>query len=117
MLKMKNIFSIKKVKKLEDEIATLKTEIKIKENENATLRDVLKNSNCSSLLLEENTTLIKWIHEILEQFGTMDVYDRKRINIPVYRKLEPEIMNINSEIRRSETETIVIPEIVIRNMK
>lgn len=117
MLKIKNIFSIKQVKKLEDEIATLKEKILIKENENVTLREVLKNSSCSSLLLEENRTLIRWIHEILEQFGTMDVYDRKSINIPVYRKLEPDIFSSNYEWKRTQVETIVIPEIVIRNMK
>lgn len=114
MLKIKDIFNIKKVKRLEAEIVILKTEIKIKESEIATLRKPL---NISNLLLEENKVLIKWIHGILEQFGTMDVYDRKRINIPVYRKLEPNYFTSNCEVQRTEVETIIIPEIVISKIK
>lgn len=117
MLKIKDIFNNKKVEKLENEIATLKMEIIAKENENITFREILRNSKCSSLLLEENKKLIEWIHEILEQFGTVSVYDRRRFNIPIYRKLEPDYFDSNCELQRTKIETIIIPEIVIKNMK
>lgn len=117
MLKIKDIFKSKKVRDLETRIFLLETEKMQKENECATLRDILKNSNCSSLLLEENKTLIKWIHDILEQFGTMDVYDRNRFCIPVYRKLGSDYFSKDYGIQRIKVETIVIPEIVIHNMK
>ena len=109
------LFRSKKIEKLEKEIASLKMDLIKKENECTTYREVLRNANCSTLLSEENKKLIKWIKSILEQFGTMDVYERKRIAIPVYRKLEADYFSKEFEIQRTSVETIVIPEIVINN--
>ncbi len=110
-------FKNKKIEKLEQKIALLEMELMKKENICVTYREVLRNSNCSTLLLEENKKLIEWIKSVLEQFGTTDVRDRKRITIPVCRKLEFDDFCGDYKIQGRRVETIIIPEIVIHNTK
>lgn len=109
-----DIFNRKKVKKLENEIASLKQDIFREKNNCETYKEILKNTNCSSLLLEENKRLIEWIKQILEEFGTLEVYERNRVYIPVYKKTEISPFTTNFELRKTDVKTIVIPEIVIQ---
>lgn len=109
-----DLFNRKKVQKLEAKIASLKQDIIKEQNNCVTLKEILKNTNCSSLLLEENQKLIEWINKILEEFGTIVVYERRSVYIPIYKKEEINPFTSDIELRESKVKTIVIPEIVIQ---
>lgn len=111
-----DLFNKRKVEKLEQQLELLNHDLQKEKNDNDTLKDILRNSNCSSLLLEENKKLIDWIEKILTEFGTMDVRSRERVQIPIY-KIEKEypykMMNPNTEMLRVKEKTIIIPEITL----
>ena len=66
-------------------------------------------------LFEENRKLIDWVQKILKEFGTYDVNQRERIQIPIYRCGNYYYSN---ELNRNVcSTTIVIPEIVINKME
>lgn len=112
-----DIFNKKKIKKLENTIFSLQQDLITEKNINATYKEILRNSNCSTLLLEENKQLIEWIKSVLETFGTMEVHDRIPFHIPVYRKVKFNPFEQNEELRKTTTETIVIPSIIIHEQK
>lgn len=109
------LFKNKNIERLEMQIESLKMDISRKDNEIQAYKEILLKSSCSTLLLEENQKLIKWIHDILEQFGTMEVRTRDRIVIPVYKKINFS-ESMNPDIQRTRCETVVIPEIVIKKI-
>lgn len=109
-----DIFNKKKVKKLEDTVFSLKQDLITEKNNSATYKEILRNANCSTLLLEENKKLIEWIKTILEEFGTREVRERSTVHIPVYKRTDiMPFRRANEEIPRCEDKIIVIPEIVI----
>lgn len=114
-----DLFNRKKVEKLEKQLELLNHDLQKEKNDNDTLKDILKNSKCSSLLLEENKKLIDWIEKILSEFGTMDVRSKERVQIPIY-KVEKEFpykaMDLGTETIRFSEKTIIIPEIVLRKI-
>lgn len=105
------MFNKKKLIKLEKENAMLLRENEKLKNANETLKDVLKNNNSSSLLIEENKKLIEWIEKILENIGTIDVYSKDTIKIPVYK--ERHYISNPTELRETSREVIFIPQIEI----
>ena len=113
MIKL-DLFNKKKIKKLEDDIFSLQRDLITEQNKSKTYKDIIENCHCSTLLLEENKKLIEWVERILEEFGTIDVYERHSIHIPIYRKTDYAINQTVNEFKRTKTEIIVIPEIVIQ---
>lgn len=115
-----DLFNRRKVEKLEQQLELLKVDLQKEKNNNDTLKEVLKNSNCSSLLLEENQKLIDWIEKILSDFGTVDVGSKERLRIPIY-KVEKEypykMMDPYTETIRTSEKTIIIPEITLTKRK
>ena len=109
-----DLFNKRKIKKLEDKIFSLERDLVKEKNNLETYKEIANNSNARTLLLEENRTLIKWIQRILTEFGTTEVRDRNRVRIPVYKKIEP---IINGNMYCSTKKTIIIPEIVIQEIK
>ena len=108
-----DLFNKKKVERLEEEIVCLKRDKERLTNEINTLKDILKNQNCSSLVLEENKRLIDWIEKILSAFGTFDVYERQSIKIPIYSH-RAYSCSPNGEIHNQcRREVTIIPELVI----
>jgi hypothetical protein len=61
-------------------------------------------------LKEENRKMITWIKQILKEFGTMEVRNRDRIQIPIMKRKEVYYGDNNF---RAPAETIIIPEIII----
>lgn len=111
-----DLFNRKKVEKLEQQLELLKSDLQKEKNNNDTLKDILRNFNCSSLLLEENRKLIDWIEKILTEFGTIDVRSKGRIQIPIYqveKEYPYKMMDPNTEMLRVKEKTIIIPEIVL----
>lgn len=98
-----DLFNRKKVESLEQEIISLKGDILKYKNNCETYKEIFKNTNCSTLLIEENKKLIIWIEKILSEFGTVNVYERKTIHIPV--------------IKRSDMLEKMIPSTGIKRMK
>ncbi len=75
-----------------------------------------KDTKNEDYLREENKKLTKWIKSILEQFGTIEVHERKSVRIPIYRRIEPIYDKDDIETRQTTVEIIVIPELIITNM-
>ena len=69
----------------------------------------------STQVLEENQTLIKWIEKILDTFGTMEIRNKRNIQIPVYKNKEYKAYDRNY-LAVFEKERITIPEITIIKM-
>lgn len=65
-------------------------------------------------LKKENEKLIDWVQKILEQFGTIDVRSRDRVQKPVMKNFNNWSDGLHNEI--ITTETIIIPEISIRKI-
>lgn len=64
-----------------------------------------------SYLKEENSKLIEWCLKILNEFNTFDVRTRERIVIPVMKQ---ELSYNCTKLLKVNTETIIIPEIVLQ---
>lgn len=105
-----DLFNRKKVKQLNEKISEYQDEVK-------ELNERIKSlESISTRVTEENQKLIKWIENILEQFGTMEVRDRNTVTIPVYHAKELLYDYFIDESARVEYKTIIIPEIVIKKM-
>ncbi len=112
------MFNKKKIEKLEAKICSLEQDLIKEKNNTETYKEILRNSNCSTLLLEENQKLIEWIKNILEEYGTFEVRERSTVHIPVYRRINASPFRYeNEEFPRCEDKIIVIPEIVIYERK
>lgn len=85
--------------------------------ENIKLLDIISDyKETNDLLINENKKLNEWIRNILKEFGTYDVSERK-VSIPIYRRTELKPYSMNSSLKRiGQEETIVIPEIVLRKI-
>ncbi len=108
-----DLFNKKKIVQLENKIHSLEQGIIKEQNSVEAYKRICEKAQCSTLLLEENKQLIKWIKSILEEFGTVDVYSKERFHIPVYKKTELPPFTENLELREIKNKTIVIPGIVI----
>ena len=111
-----DIFNKKKVNELEQMIYNLSQEINFyKNNERYWNSQIDELEKISSNLTEENQKLIKWIKNILDTFGTMEVRDRKSVQIPFYCDdyMAYDDKNIMAICER---ERITIPEITIVKM-
>lgn len=64
-------------------------------------------------LKNENEKMIKWIKEILKEFGTCDVNQRS-VQIPIMKRKEVYYGEHNT---RMKSETIIIPEIIINKVE
>ena len=111
-----DIFNKKKIKELEKINFSLCKEIQgYQNNERHWNSQIDELEKISSNLTEENQKLIKWIMNILDTFGTMEIRDRRSIQIPIYydendRTYNERVMGIY------ERERITIPEITIVKM-
>lgn len=65
--------------------------------------------------MEENQKLIKWIMNILDTFGTMEVRNRNSIQIPVYKE-KPYRTYDSNYMGISVKERITIPSITLIKM-
>jgi len=109
-----DLFNKRKIEKLENKIFSLEQDLVKEKNNVETYKEIANNSNARTLLLEENKILIKWIQNILTEFGTIEVRDRKRVHIPIYKEINPfEAENGHYGIKN----TIIIPEIIIQEYK
>ena len=112
-----DIFNKKKIKELEKINFSLTKEIQgYQNNERNWNRQIDELEKISSNLIEENQKLIKWIMNILDTFGTMEVRDRMNVSIPVYRDENYRAYNENV-MGICERERITIPEITIVKMR
>ena len=66
-------------------------------------------------LKEENKKMLDWIQKILKEFGTYDVNQRERINIPIYKC--GNYYYSNEKNTGVCSTRVVIPEIVITKME
>ena len=64
-------------------------------------------------LKNENEKMIKWIEEILKEFGTCDVNQRS-VQIPIMKRKEVYYGEHNT---RMKSKTIIIPEIIINKVE
>ena len=112
-----DIFNKKKIKELEKINFSLCKEIQgYQNNERCWNRQIDELEKISSNLTEENQKLIKWIMNILNTFGTMEVRDRMKVSIPVYRDENYRAYN-EKVMGIYERERITIPEITIVKMR
>ena len=112
-----DLFNRKKVKDLEREILNVR---EVFERDRGELIAYKKMANGSektiSQLFDENQKLIKWIENILREFGTIDAREQ-HISIPIYKNHKPTSFgsyNDGEFIR--EREYIEIPSITIIKM-
>lgn len=75
------------------------------------IEDLQNQIRYGDYLKEQNSKLIEWCNKILMEFGTFDVRTRERITIPIMKQ---EVSYNCTENFRVNTETIVIPEIVLQ---
>lgn len=118
MLKIKDIdiFNKKKVKELEEIICRLNHDIEgYQKNERHWNSQIDGLEKISSNLTEENQKLIKWIMNILDTFGSIEVRDRTSVSIPIYYNKNYRAYD-NNFIGVYERERITIPEITIVKM-
>ena len=111
-----DLFNKKKIKKLEQEVYSLKNDIEgyIK-NERNWSKQIDNMEKISTKTMEENQKLINWIMKILDTVGTMEVREKSNFKIPVYenknyRAYKQNYMGIY------EKERLTIPEITIVKM-
>ena len=111
-----DILNKNKVKKLEQEVYSLNSEIKkYQENERHWNSQIDGLEKISSQTIEQNQKLIKWIETILDTVGVMEVRGKRQIQIPVY--IDKGIGNYDSNYMGIfERERITIPEITIVKM-
>lgn len=111
-----DMFNKKKVKELEQIIYRLNHEIEgYQKNERHWNSQIDGLEKISSNLTEENQKLIKWIMNILDTFGTMEIRDRERVSIPIYHDKNYRAYD-NNFMGICERERITIPEITIVKM-
>lgn len=111
-----DLFNKRKVKELEERIKYLSNEIDgYMKNERHWSKQIESFEKISTNTMEENQKLIKWIMNILKEFGTVEIGDRQHIEIPIHKQ------NICSAYDRNymgvfEKERIEIPSITIVKM-
>lgn len=112
-----DIFNKKKIKELEKINFSLCKEIQGYQNNERHWNSKIDNlEKISSNLIEENQKLIKWIMNILDTFGTMEIRDRRSVQIPIYR--DENYRAYDNNIKGIyERERITIPEITIVKMR
>lgn len=113
-----DIFNKKLLKEKEEINEAQRRRINDKNNEINDLkkqRDYLEKQNTK--MIEENQKLISWIMNILNEFGTMEVRDRRGVSIPVYISKRKNVTAYDSQyLGIFEKERITIPEITIIKM-
>lgn len=109
-----DLFNKKKIKKLEQEVYSLNNDIEgyIK-NERNWSKQIDNMEKISTKTMEENQKLIKWIMNILKEFGTVEIGDRQHVEIPIHRtSIKAHYDNIEDGYI-STRERIEIPSITI----
>ena len=85
------------------------------EKEIAKYKEIIENlqieNKYNDYLKEENKKMIDWCFKILNEFNTFDVRTRERITIPIMKQ---EVSYNIDENFKVNTETIIIPEIVLQ---
>ena len=115
-----DLFNKKKVKELKSQIEKLeraninlqKTISSYHEEEKDLNSKIDKLEYISSQTMEENQKLIKWIMTIIDTVGTMELSEKRQIQIPVYVEKIYKAYDNNS-MGIFEKERITIPEITI----
>ena len=105
-----DIFNKKKIKDLEETINAVRNNrdyyeklyISQVEHTNSLVKD-------NTYLKEENTKLMDWVFNILKEFGTCEVHER-RVSIPVVKE---NFCAIGEEGKMRNRQVIHIPEIII----
>lgn len=112
-----DLFNKRKVKELEERIKYLSNEIDgYMKNERHWSRQIESLEKISNNTMEENQKLIKWIMNILKEFGTVEIGDRQHIEIPIHRtSIKAHYDNIK-DMYISTRERIEIPSITIVKM-
>lgn len=110
-----DLFNRKKVKELERELQIVREEFERKQGELATYKRFNELEHISTQTIEENQKLIKWIMNILDTFGTMEVRNRNNIQIPVYKEKLYRAYDSNY-MGIYEKERITIPSITLIKM-
>ena len=109
-----DLFNKRKVKELEERIKYLSNEIDgYMKNERHWSRQIESLEKISTNTMEENQKLIKWIMNILKEFGTVEIGDRQHVEIPIHRtSIKAHYDNIE-DMYISTRERIEIPSITI----
>lgn len=111
-----DLFNKKKIRRLLDEQEDSNNKLVQERAKTKELNKRIDNlEKISNQTLDENQKLIKWIMNILDTFGTMEVRDRRSIQIPVYINKEYRANNENY-LGIFEKERIEIPSITIVKM-
>lgn len=105
----------KRIEKLEREVRIVREEFERDRGELLAYKNIKSNDKLLAQSMEENQKLINWIMNILDTFGTMEVKDRRHIQIPIMK--EKRITNYNIDYYMTNTkEIITIPEITLIKM-
>lgn len=109
-----DLFNKRKVKELEERIKYLSNEIDgYMKNERHWSKQIESLEKISTNTMEENQKLIKWIMNILKEFGTVEIGDRQHVEIPIHRtSIKAHYDNIE-DMYISTRERIEIPSITI----
>lgn len=106
----------KRIEELERELKIVREELERDRGELLAYKNINNNDKLLAQSMEENQKLINWIMNILDTFGTMEVKDRRHIQIPVYENKEYKAYDCNY-MGIMEQERITIPEITIVKMR
>ena len=80
-----DLFKKKKIRRLLDELEDSNNKLIQERTKTKEYKEMINNfEKISTKTMEENQKLIKWIMNILDTFGTMEVKERRNIQIPVY---------------------------------
>ena len=105
----------KRIEELERELKIVREEFERDRGELLAYKNIKSNDKLLAQSMEENQKLINWIMNILDTFGTMEVKDRRHIQIPIMK--EKRIANYNMDYYMTNTkEIITIPEITLIKM-
>lgn len=112
-----DLFKKKKIKRLLDELEDSNNKLIQERAKSKEYKEMVNNiEKISTQTMEENQKLIKWIMTILDTFGTMEVRERRSIQIPVYENKEYKAYDRNY-MGIMPKERITIPEITIVKMR
>ena len=111
------LFKKKKIRRLLDELEDSNNKLIQERTKTKEYKEMINNfEKISTKTMEENQKLIKWIMNILDTFGTMEVKERRNIQIPVHENKEYKSYDCNY-MGIMERERIKIPEITIVKMR
>ena len=112
-----DLFNKRKVKELEERIIYLSNEIDgYMKNERHWSRQIESLEKISTNTMEENQKLIKWIMNILKEFGTVEIGDRQHVEIPIHRTCIKAHYDNIEDMYIGTRERIEIPSITIMKM-